>query len=198
MTQPGIEPRSPGPLANTLPQWTSTKLTISSNHYYHYYTPLKVFRDSINVPPNWRKACLRWVRRRAVAKIGWAFPKMPWHSPKNERLRRQALNLVLSKRVKAWGSGNVSLGRVTRILRLPVTHARQPQLTTVCRDVTHPTRSETLIPRPAEMCPIFWIQLFESTASTNGLTLESLVTASFLKSPRLFSVFWLISIMQFE
>ena len=35
MTQPGIEPRSPGPLANTLPtrpqQKDSSKLTIKSN-----------------------------------------------------------------------------------------------------------------------------------------------------------------------
>ena len=55
------------------------------------------------------------------------------------------------------GSRNVRLGRVKRVLSLSGTRAKQPRLTIVSRDVTYPTRSVSLIPRPAKVCPLYWI-----------------------------------------
>ena len=43
------------------------------------------------------------------------------------------------------------------MLDLPSTCARQPRLTTVSRGVTHAIRSVPLLPRPAEVCSIYWI-----------------------------------------
>ena len=58
---------------------------------------------------------------------------------------RPAINLALPRRFKAWGDSS---------LRLEVCQSRS---------VTHPTRSMLLIPRPAEVWPIYWIQQMKST-----------------------------------
>ena len=60
------------------------------------------------------------------------------HSPKNGCLRRQAINLIPPRRVKAWGG-------------------QFPEARGLSRDETHPTRSVPLIPRPAKMWPIYCI-----------------------------------------
>ena len=78
------------------------------------------------------------------------MPLAPSAFTKNGCLRRQAINFAPRRRVRAcgttpWGSRNVSLGRVTWMLGLPVIRARQFRLTTVSRDVTHPTKSVPLI-----------------------------------------------------
>ena len=74
-------------------------------------------------------------------------------------------------RTAPGASRNVSLSSVTRMLGLPGTRARQPQLTTVSRDVTRPTRSVSLITRLVEVCPINWIQLIKSIHSCNKLAM---------------------------
>ena len=74
------------------------------------------------------------------------------HSPKKGRLRRQAINLNPPRRVKAWEEG------------------RPPEARGMSSDETHPTRSVLLIPRPAKVWPIYWIQVCYSMPNPLYLT----------------------------
>ena len=98
-----------------------------------------------------------WVWHKAFFKVG------PGAAKTCPAFRRQAINLAICVRLEPeetapCGPRYISLGYVTRMPGLLVTRARQPRLTTISRDVTHPTRSVTLTPSPAEVCPIYWIQ----------------------------------------
>ena len=67
------------------------------------------------------------------------------------------------------------------MLELLGTRARQPRLTTVSKDMTHPTRFAPLTPRPGEVCPIYWIgTIGQNHNSENCITVMKIITANLI------------------